>query len=163
MDTGAVKKSTASTVWTTEKLQEQISDALIGHMMVAIRLLETSPDVIAELQREWAQLKVKNFRAQGVKTPIDLVRVWTDYETNMFGSKMRFWGDEKQAHVEYQQCGCWDALERMSTSETNKQAMCGCWEEITRALAEEFGFTGEEKIGTGPDEAYCTITFTKNL
>lgn len=161
MNTVAISKSKGTATWTKNEMQEQISVALVGHMLAAVRLLEGHPDIAAAVRKEWARLKVENFCQQGVRTPLDLVRVWTEYETNMFGSKMQFWGDEKQAYVEYYDCGCWSALERTNASETDKKAMCKFWEEITRLLAEEFGFIGEEKIGSEPDEAYCTITFTR--
>ncbi len=162
MSTAAVQKNTATTTWSVTKIQEQVSNALTAQMFATIKVLELAgPEVISKVRHEWAKLKVENFRAQGVKTPLDLVTAWTEYETNMFGSKLRYWGDDKQAHVEYEECGCWSALERMNISEPAMESMSNCYAEMTHLLAKEFGFTGTEKIGSGPNEAPCTITFTK--
>ncbi len=162
MSTATVQKSKIQPSWTANKVQEEAASALTAQMAATTKILKAAnPELLTQVRREWARLKVENFRAQGVKTPFDLVKAWTEYETNLFGSKMQFWGDENKAHVEYEACGCWNALERITDCEVERDSMSEGWSEMTQLLAKEFGFTGQEKIGTEPHEAACTITFTK--
>lgn len=162
MSNATVQKSTVKPSWTVDKFQAEASNTLTGNMIVTTRILQAaSPELLSQVRREWAKLKIEYFRGQGVKTPLDLVRVWTEFETNLFGSKMQFWGDENQAHVEYEECGCWAVVENIAASELEKETMSEGWAEITQLLAQEFGFTGTERIGTEPGEACCTITFTR--
>lgn len=161
MTTATIQKSTVEPTWTRNKVQEEASAALTGHLLVTTKLLTSAaPSVLSQWRQELAMLKVDQFRAQGVRTPIQLVRAWAEYETNLFGSQLRYWGDDKQAHVEYLQCACWSALEHLTGNQADQDAMSQGWAEITQILAREFGFTGQEKIGSEPGDACCTLTFT---
>lgn len=162
MTTGTITRCDVDTKWETSRIQQEAAVAVTSTMAIATRLLcSSNPGLLAQLRVEWAKAKVSQLRRQGVRTPIELARAWSEYETNLFGSKIRYWGDENEAHVEYEVCGCWSALEAMTVSESEQNAMSDGWSQMTRVLAQEFGFTGSEKLATNPDEAPCTISFVR--
>ncbi len=161
MTTTGLVKGQLEPTWTLTKVQEETASALTGHMLITSRVLQNAdPKTLRLIRKEWADLRIEYFRSLGVKTPLDLVRAWTEYDTNMFGSSMRFWGDEKQAHVEYDYCGCWSALDKLNTTGQEQELMIDGWSELSGLIAGAFGFVGEEKLGCEPDEAGCTITFS---
>lgn len=135
----------------------------LRNCMTTTKVLEKrSPEALTELRQALATMKVEYFKHQGVKTPVELVKAMAELETNMFGSKMKFWGDEKQASVEYEVCGCYNAMKDvLKLNETEQETMGKVWATMIEVMAKEFGFKGETKFGTCSTEAPCTITFTK--
>ncbi len=161
MTTAIIQKTVVEPSWTRIKVQEEASSAVTGQMFATTRILASAaPELLSQIRQEWSKLRVEYFRAQGVRTPLDLVRAWAEYDANMFGSTLRYWGDEKQAHVEYNHCACWSVLEHLTSAESEQASMSTGWAQITQMLATQFGFTGSEKIGTEPGESCCTLTFS---
>lgn len=160
--TTTMQKTEVKPTWTVAKMQEETAASIMRHMVVTFRTLEKSaPNVLPELWKNFTAMRVEYFKQHGVKTPLELVKAMSEFETNLFGSKMRFWGDDKQAGVEYETCGCWNAMPKVGVTPEEQERMGKTCAENTQDLAKTFGFKGEIKIGTAPNEPCCTMIFTK--
>jgi hypothetical protein len=161
--TTTLQKTPVSTTWNVTKIQDEVSAAMMRNWLVTLKVVEKfGPEAVQELNKSFTTMKIDYYKAQGVKTPIDLVKAMAEFETNVFGSKMTIWGDEKQAVVEYQVCGCYNAMVnslKLPQAEIEKLGKnCAANSEL---LAKEFGMKVEMKFGTTPTEPCCTMTFTK--
>jgi hypothetical protein len=160
--TTTMQKTEVKTTWPVTKLQTEVSAVFMRNMVETFKVLDkVGPEPLKQWYQAWTTMKVDYYKQQGVKTPLELVKAMAEFETNMFGSKMRFWGDEKQAGVEYETCGCWNALEAMKLPKAEMDKLGANCAENTEKMAREFGFTSEMKIGMNPGEPCCTLTFTK--
>jgi hypothetical protein len=160
--TTTLQKTEVKTTWPVTKIQEEVAGAMMRNMLLTFKVVEKAgPQVLKDWFHAFTTMKVDYYKAHGVKNPLDLVKAMSEFETNVFGSQMSFWGDDKVAHVEYTACGMWNAMEKMGLPKEQVEAMGKNCAENTNALAQAFGFTGEIKIGEKPGEACCTMTFTR--
>jgi len=120
------------------------------------------PEAVTELNHAMTTMKADYYKAHGVKTPIELVKAMAEFETNVYGSKMVVFGDDQHATVEYEVCGCYNAIvNTLKLGQTEQEAMGKKWSASVEALAKQFNFKSEVKFGTCATEPKSTITFTK--
>lgn len=156
------QKTQVQQTWSVSKIQEEGAASVVRHMLATFRVLEkVGPEAATELQNAFAQVKLDYYKSHGVETPLDLVKVMSEFETNVFGSKISYTGNDKQAVLEYETCGCWNAMGKTDVKPTEQEKMGKNCAASTEKLAKEFGFKSEVKVSTNPGEPCCTITFTK--
>lgn len=85
----------------------------------------------------------------------------SEYETNLFGSKIVVWGDEKSASMQYEVCACYDAMKKeLKLTPAQDEQMGGIFAKNIELIGKEFGFKGEVKFDAAK-EACAVVTFTK--
>lgn len=159
MTSGTAVKTTTKTTWTTEQIQETSTKILMSHYAAMQKLFDKyGPEAATEFQREINRLKATAYKAAGVKTPVELVKHMAEVETNTFGSTVTYWGDETKASMTYDNCACWNTMQKSGcvTPEMEKKMGEGFTQSV-RFLGEEFGFKGELEMG----EKTATIHFTR--
>lgn len=157
-----LQKTEVKTTWPVTKIQEEVAASMMRNMALTFKVVEKAgPQVLKDWYQAFTTMKVDYYRQQGAKTPVDLVRIMSEFETNLFGSKIRFWGDDKQAGLEYEVCGCWNAMGKAGVTEADFEKMSASCAESMNHLAKEFGFTVEMKKGEKPSEPCFAMTFTR--
>lgn len=157
-----LQKTEVKTTWPVTKIQEEVAAAMMRNMALTFKVVEKAgPQVLKDWYQAFTKMKVDYYRQHGAKTPVELVRLMSEFETNMFGSKIRFWGDDKQASLEYEACGCWNAMGKAGVTEPEFEKMSESCAESMNHLAAEFGFTVEMKKGEKPGEPCFAMTFTR--
>jgi hypothetical protein len=159
MTTTTLNKTTIETTWTAQKIQEETARVLAMQWMTAYQLLSKAGEQYAqEFETTLRQNKVEQYKKLGVKTPIDLVKAMAEFEANLFGSKIEIFGDESKACLTYNQCGMWNAMQKMGKMTPEQEEKMGHhFQNCVSNLAKEFGFKGEVKF----EEPCATVTFTK--
>jgi hypothetical protein len=154
-----LQKTTVKTTWKPEQMQEMFSKMMANNVMSAMTVLcKQGEEATKEFQTISKKPMYAYYKNLGVKTPIEIVKAKAELETNVFGSEIEFWGDEKEAHMTYNKCGMMEAMKKsggMDCAQEGKmkQGMEACIKEF----AQEFGLQSEIKMeGEKP-----TITFRK--
>lgn len=152
-------KTTVETKWPVTKVQETAAMMLGMQWMAAYKTLSKHGEAaFKEFDNMLRQQKVEHYKGMGVKTPIDLVKAMSEFEANLFGSKIEIWGDEKVAHLTYNSCGMWNAMQKFGKMGPEQEEKMGAhFSHCISEMAKEFGFKGEVKF----EEPCATITFTK--
>ena len=157
MTTNVLNKTEIKTTWEIKKIQEMNARAFANTMMAAMEILgKHGEEAMKEFQTKTRQPMVKMYKEMGVKTPLELVKAKAEHETNLFGSHIEIWGDEKEAHLKYMSCAMWDNMKTCMPKE-QQEGMCEGMQNCVSAFAKEFGFTGEVKF----ENEIATITFRK--
>jgi len=160
--TTTATKTPAHQTWTKEKIQEESVNGMVRLMTTTMRAIhEIGPEAVKKLDHAMLEMKVNHYKKLNVKTPIELVKIMAEYEVNVFGSKIAYWGDDKEAHMEYEYCACYNAMlnSECKLSKEEQEGMGKCFAEKMHGLAKAFGWTkAEVKF---PTEKTSHITFTK--
>ncbi len=159
MSTAILQKTPVEAKWNTQKLHEETA-TLFARQMVATMttLAKYGPEAQQELMKNIVAGKVEHFKAAGVQTPIDLVRAMAESEANLFGSKIQIVGDEKKAEMIYDQCACWNAIQKVGKlTPEQEEAMGKNFEAKVRLIGQAFGLKGEVKF----EGETAIVTFTK--
>jgi hypothetical protein len=159
MTTATLNKHTVEAKWNTAKLQEEFGRVMATNMMTTMGVVcKHGEELTNELQTAMTHAKAEHYKKLGVKNPMDLVKHMAEFETNMFGSKIEIWGDEKTAHLQHNTCGMWDAMKKTGMVDAkNEEKMGAQFQTCTQNLAKQFGFTAEMKM----EGETCVVTFTK--
>ena len=159
MTTATLSKTTIKPTWTVEKLQENFARAYAMQTLAAMQVVgKHGEKALEELQATMRANKVEHFKSLGVKTPIELVTAMAELETNLFGSVVEVWGDEKTAHMTYTACGMWKAMENSGKlAPEMKEKMYSGTQNCMSLTAKEFGLNAEVVM----DKEICTINFSK--
>ena len=153
------QKTVLKQTWKPEQMQELFNKMTANNFMAAMTVLCKHGE---EATKEFHTLSRKPmydyYKSLGVKTPIEIVKAKAELETNIFGSQIEFWGDEKEAHLTYNKCGMWEAMKKCGGMDCAQESkMMQGFETCVKEFANEFGLKGEIKMeGEKP-----TITFKK--
>jgi hypothetical protein len=152
-------KTKVETNWTLTKVQEAASKAMTSQCLAVKNFIEKQgPGVFAEWQKVSIQPRVQHLKATGVKTPFELVKAMAEFETNVFGSKINIWGDDKLASLEYESCACWNNIQQMvKMTEEEGKKFGEMFNQSIELMAKEFGFKGQVAF----EGEKAVITFTK--
>lgn len=156
--TSATKEQIKAT-WTTEQLQQTVSKVLVSNYMINTKMFEK---LTPELRNEWydmiAEAKSNHYKSLNVKTPLELVKAMAEFETNVFASKIVISGDDTKAVMEYEECGCWNTMQKSScfTPELGEK-LGNCFKSMTEQLAKKFNFKYELEM----NEKGAKLTFIK--
>lgn len=162
MTTTATKPTLMTTTWTTTKIQEEAVRVMATQFVTAMGLLHKvgGEAAVQEMKTAMQQHKAEYFKGLGIKTPLELVKAMAEFDTNVFGSKVEFWGDEHTASLKYVSCGFWNAMEKHNlVKEECKTEMSKGFGACMQALGTQFGFTTEAEMCTV--EKSATVTFKK--
>ena len=152
-------KETIKASWTTQQLQQVVAKAFANNYMVNTKMFEK---LTPELRTEWysmmADVKADHYKSLNVKTPIELVKAMAEFETNVFGSKIVIDGNDDKATMVYEECGCWNAMQKSScfTPELGEK-MGKCMQSMTEQLAKKFNFKHELEM----NDKGAKLTFSK--
>jgi hypothetical protein len=157
--TTATTKERVQSNWPVSKVQQETARVMSNNCFNAMTILEKAgPEFVKQYNEAILKSKVDFYRTLGVKTPLELVKAMAEFETNVFGSKIVFWGDDKTASLEYEECACMEQMKKNPNFKPEAMEKMGkFFAENTEKLAKEFGFKGEMKM-TGPA---AQLTFTK--
>ena len=158
--TTATTKERVQQTWSIDKIQQEAVRVFSRNCMSTSALLEKiGGDALQQHQEQMLKNKVEFFKSVGVKTPLELIKAMAEFETNVFGSKIVFWGDEKSASMEYETCACFEQMQKdPNFKPENMEKMGKMFAEHTEKLGKEFGFKGEMKM-VGEK---AQITFSKD-
>lgn len=141
-------KTRVEQTWALAKVQEEAARVFARNCFTAMTVLEkVGPEAVKQYQEAMLKNKVEFFKAQGVKTPLELVKAMAEFETNVFGSKVVVVGDEKSASLEYETCACMNAMKSEGLIKPEMMEKMGKnFAQQTELLGKEFGFKGEMKM-----------------
>lgn len=159
MSPAIAQKTLMETKWPANKIQEETAKVIARHFMAANAVLaKFGPEAVQEYDKHLLAGKVENYKHLGVKTPLDLIKAMAEFESNIFGSKIEIWGDDNKAHMTYNACGMWDAIQKVQKlTPEMEEKMGNHFETCLKNLAKEFGFKGEVKF----EEPCATVTISK--
>lgn len=159
MTTTAIKKTVVEATWNLTQVQAEAARTLGQQFMTIMSILpQYGEKAVEDFRSAMRAQKIEHFKTLGVKTPFELVKATAEFETNVFGSKIEIWGDEKEAGMTYLTCGMWEAMSKAcSITKEQEAAMGKSWEGCVTAMATEFGF----KANLEMTEKTATITYTK--
>jgi hypothetical protein len=157
MSTNTLTK--VDTKWETKKIQEKTAHIVAVLNLAAFEVLsKVSPESVAEFQSIVRKHKIEAYKAQGVKTPLQLVKAMAETEHNLFGSVIEISGDEHKAVLKYDHCAIWEAMEKVGKFTPEQQEKMGKnFQNCAALTAKELGMTGV----TVMDKDTCIVTFTK--
>jgi hypothetical protein len=163
--TTAATKTKIQPTWDTNKIREEAVNSMTGHMGLTFKVLgELGPEAQKKFHNAMIEYKVAHYKKLNVKTPIEMVRAMAEFEVNVFGSKINIWGDEKEAHMEYEYCACWNAMQKNCSgamSEKEQECMSTSFNDKMAQIAKAFGWSkGEVKFPTKPNEP-AVVHFVK--
>jgi hypothetical protein len=159
MTTATLNKTVVEPKWTTTQIQEQVTRIYAQQMLTAQQVLakygEQATQEFGNLMRE---NKLNHYRSLNVTTPIELVKAMSEFEANVFGSKIEIWGDDKSATLKYNSCGMWNAIQKNGKLTSAQEEQMGAkFEQCMQAMTHELGFKLETKF----EGECCTMTFSK--
>lgn len=159
MSTAILQKTPVKAEWKIDKLHEETANAIARHFLATMATLgQYGPEAHQEFVKHMITSKVEHFKSLGVNTPIDLVKVMGEFESNIFGSKIEIVGDEKKAELTYNECACWAAMQRVGKMTPEQEEKMGQHFELqVKNLGEAFGFKGEVRF----EEPKAIVTFSK--
>ncbi len=163
MTTATPSKTQITASWNPTKIQQETAEAFARNMGITMNILKKNPDAMQEFETESTNSKVEHFKKLGVTTPLQLVTAMAEFESNLFGSKIKIWGDDKQASMEYEVCGCWNAMQKVGVvNSKNEEEIGKGWAECLNRTAKGFGFNKAEVIyGTNEKEPCAVVTFIR--
>lgn len=162
--TTTATKTPVTASWNPTKVQEQTAEAFARNMQITMGVLaKLGPNAIQEFEKASTEDKLNHYRKLGVKTPIELAKAMAEFEVNVFGSKIKVWGDDKSASMEYEVCGCFNAMKRVGViNEKNEEEMGKGWEACLTRTAQGLGFSKVDiKYGNSESEPCAVVTFNK--
>ncbi len=125
--TAVIQKEQIKPTWKTEQLHEMFSHIAASNMTAAFGVLgKHGEETINEFKTAVRKPMVEYFKKLGVTTPIEVIKAKAELETNIYGSVIEVWGDDKEAHLTYIKCGMWDAMQKQGGStcgESNEKLM----------------------------------------
>lgn len=151
--------SKVDTKWETKKTQEENARIVAAIYLSAFETLSKYGEKAhEEFEASIRKFKIDNYKAHGVKTPLDLVRAIAETEFNVFGSQIEISGDEKKATLKYNSCGMWEATQKLHkfTAEQEEKMGKTCQASYTK-IAEAFGLKFESDMS---NDSY-QMTFSK--
>ena len=159
MTTATLNKTVVEPKWNTTQIQEQVTRVYGLQFMTALQILAKYGE---EAQKEFGtamrEHKLNYYKSLNVKTPIELVKAMSEFEANVFGSKIEIWGDEKSATLKYNSCAMWNAMQKHGKMTQQQEEQMGSkWEQCMQSLSDELGFKLETKF----EGECCTMTFSK--
>jgi len=159
MTTATLNKTVVEPKWNTTQIQEQVTRIYSTQMMTAQQVLaKYGEQAMEEFSNAMRANKINYYRSLNVTTPIELVKAMSEFETNVFGSKIEIWGDDKSATLKYIQCGMWNALKTHGKLNAQQEEQMGAkFEQCMSAMTHELGFKMETKF----EGESCTMTFSK--
>lgn len=159
MTTVIERKTPVEAKWSPKQIQEAAVQTLARHFMASFAVLcKQGPEAIKEFDKHMIAGKVEHYKKLGVKTPIDLVKAISEFEANVFGSKIQIQGDEHKASLTYESCAMWNAMKEMGKMTAQQEEQMGSnFQNCMQNLAQEFGFKSEVKF----EEPTAIITFSK--
>jgi hypothetical protein len=157
MTTATLNKQMVEAKWTTVKMQEEFARVMAQNTMTTMGVVcKHGEELTKELQTAMLHNKVEHFKALNVKTPMDMIKAMSEFEVNMFGSKVEVWGDEKAAHMQYNSCGMWNAMKKVGMAPKQEEQMGNAKTECMTNVAKEFGFKYEMKT----EGDVCVVSIT---
>jgi len=156
--TAVAQKTEVKPTWTVEKMHEMYSRMMANSMMSAMQVLcKHGEAATKEYQEISRKPMIQYYKNLGVTTPIEIIKAKAELESNIFGSKIEFWGDDKEAHLLYHTCGMWNAMKECGMGKEQEEKMCSSMEQCVSSFAQEFGLKGEVKF----EGEKATITLRK--
>jgi len=160
MTTAIANKTIVEAKWPVAKVQEESAKAAARQFLAAFGVLcKQGKEAVEAYQHAMHIQKVEYYKSLGIKTPIDLVKAMSEYESNIFGSKIEIWGDEKKAFLSYSTCGMWNAMKEIGKLTPEMEEKMGTWfQTCVTNMAKDFGFQGEVNF---EGETCALVTFSK--
>lgn len=138
-------KTAIKPTWTQEKLQEVTSNAIINNYMGISKLFEKlSPELRHEFRVTMAEMKADYYKSLNVKTPLEMATAMAEFDTNVFGSKVVVVGDENKASIEFENCACWEKMQKHACfTPAIGESLGECFGTSVKLIAEKLGMKGE--------------------
>ncbi|MCA0314548.1 MAG: hypothetical protein LCH63_12025 [Candidatus Melainabacteria bacterium] len=159
MQTTAIKKTVVEATWNLAQVQQEAAREIGTQFATIMSILpQYGVKAVEEFRSAMQAKKLAHLHTLGIKTPYELVKATAEFETNVFGSKIEIWGDEKEAGMTYLSCGMWEAMNKVTTMTKEQQdEMAKGWETCVTTMATRLGYTAKLEM----TETACTITYTK--
>lgn len=154
-------KTKVQPTWDATRVREGAARVAANDLTAAFSVVERfGPEAIDKFEEAWTNGKIEYFKRSNVKTPLELVRLTAEFEANIFGSVLNFWGDENNATYSYESCGCHDLMVKEGRINPELGEKLGrFFEKSSQRIAKHFGFTSTF-TREGKDN-FPVITFKK--
>ena len=157
-----IQKIKIQPTWDIKQIREKAALVAVSNMSTAlVEIAKYGPEALKQYQEAWTtNCKIANIRKHNIQTPIDLVKYLAEFDSNVFGSEMEIWGDEKSASYTYISCGCFNACQATGIMKPeNGELLENFFQGSTEFLAKELGFKVEVK--RAGKESFPIFTYTK--
>jgi hypothetical protein len=143
-----LQKTQVKPTWKPEQMQELYTQMMASSFTSAMTVLcKHGEEATKEFQTLSRKPMIEYYKKLGVKTPIEIIKAKAELETNIFGSVIEFWGDDKEAHLLYNKCSMWEAMKKMGgMSCAQEEKMMQGFESCVKEFAQEFDCKGEVKM-----------------
>jgi len=142
-----LQKTEIKPTWKPEQMHEMYSRMMANNMGAAMQVLcKQGEPAVKEFQEISRKPMYAYFHKLGVKTPIEILKAKAELEANIFGSKIEVWGDDKEATLQYNSCGMWNAMKENGMPKEQEEKMCKSMEHCVSEFATEFGCKAETKF-----------------
>jgi hypothetical protein len=154
-----IERKTIKPEWPIAKIQDETAKIFARQFLAAYKTVSKfGPEGMKELDKNVLTMKVEYYKTLGVKTPAELVQAISEFEANVFGSKIEIIADANKATMTYQTCAVWNAIQTVGKLTPEQEERMGThFESCMSELAREFGFKAETKY----EEPCCIVTFSK--
>ncbi len=157
--TATIQKIELKPTWTMSKVQGEVANMKAQMCFTAHSVIEKlSPEALTEYTNKMTEMKLGYFTKLNVKTPMDLVKAFGEYEVNLTGSNIEIYGTDTEAGLTFKTCASWQATkELMNPTVAKEKEMMENMNSFIGKLGKHFGFTGTTKF----ENEMLTVTFTK--
>lgn len=157
--TTATAKKTVEAKWTTKQIQEAAAGAAAANCLAAMEVLSKYGDkAVEEYKTASRKFRVTHLKSLGVKTPAELAQALSEFEANVFGSKIEVATTDKSATMTYQACGMWNAIKEIGKLTPEQEEKMGeGFQTCMSSLAKDLHLTATTEM----EGETCTVTFTK--
>ncbi len=144
MTSAIANKKLVEATWKTTCIQEAATMAMVNSCAATMAALDKAgPEAFKIWQQATVANRVAFLKERKAATPLEIVTAIAEFETNVFGSKINIWGDDKEAHLEYIECACYLAMQKCGQMDKTKhEKMAENWTTMNQEIAKVFGLKG---------------------
>jgi len=133
------------TQWDSKKKAQVTAEVVAGQCLAAMSVLSKgSPALKEEFENAMRKQRIQALKKIGVNSPISLAKAMAELDSNLYGSNVEVFGDEKEAELHMNECAVWNAMKEIGHITPEQEAQMG--EGFQACMAKtlgEFGFKGE--------------------
>lgn len=114
----------AKPTWEVDRLRKEMSKLVMGLKLSLWTALKDQPELLKTVQDAYMIGWSEQLKAQGINTPIALVKYLAELSVNLIETKVSYSGDEKSAWISYDELAGWPAIqEKLELTPEAKEKM----------------------------------------
>lgn len=149
--------------WNTDRVRKEAGRLIFDYKMAIWLALQDQPEILEKLQEVLYGEFVKQLQAEGIKTPIDLVRYLAELTANLFGGTVSIIGDTSEASLAFDDIPGWDQIKEkfeFDSSEEKEKLMIVYRNSLDR-FCEMLGLRFTAEVEANFDCPIAKLTFRR--